>query len=184
MPTADVLRRMRGYDPRTVGNDALGDSVPVEQRLLQAIMQATGGYMTVPAGVGLAQGVLQQAPKALASQAGAIFPKEGLGPIPYANNVKETLQPPLWIDQEFSDGGALMNGAIKKLGLNEARGIQGFTDDSSLLPGLMQEVKSDPSRGYGAQDSYAKAVEVLKMLRNSVLQRSQMLQNVDQSLKN
>lgn len=76
MPTADVLRRMRGYDPRTVGNDALGDSVPVEQRALEAIMQAAGGYMTVPAGVGLAQGVLRQAPKVLASEAGALFPED------------------------------------------------------------------------------------------------------------
>lgn len=67
---------MRGYDPRKVGNDALGDSVPPEQRLIEALIHAAGGYMTVPAGVGMAQGMLQQAPKMMASEAGALFPEQ------------------------------------------------------------------------------------------------------------
>lgn len=78
MPTVsgNALKQMRGYDPRKVGNDALGDSVPPEQRLVDALMQAMGGYMTVPAGLGMAQGMMRQAPRVMASQAGALFPED------------------------------------------------------------------------------------------------------------
>src|ERR1019366_203248 len=52
-----LAQRPSTFDPRTVGNDALGDSVPVEQKLLNNTISALTGATLPSAAAGLVKGI-------------------------------------------------------------------------------------------------------------------------------
>lgn len=169
MMSADLLRKIRTpMTPNDVGdysqnlmrmNPGSYDSQGLEQPAIDPIMILAS--LMAPGVMSMAK----SAPGVLRGEAGAIFPKSGYGQLPYSHTVKEAAVSPAWVESEMPVG--------------DMTGISKFGENQEILPALMQHIKS--TRGFGAQDSYMKAVEILGKIRNSVLGKSAMLDRIRSS---